>query len=193
MRKIFAWIFFSSAFLFAEADLWNSPADFQSQEVLQVMQTFAKTEKMHGSFKQKRIVPKIDRSFESSGKYEISAEDGIVFDTQKPFASKLEISKTKIVQTFADGSKSEMNAADNAIFREIAKTFQAVFCGDTSAIQERFQAYFVSEKGKWNIGLTPKENAVKKAIASISLSGKKVLEKMEIVDGEGNILTYEFR
>ena len=38
-----------------------------------------------------------------------------------------------------------------------------------------------------------KEKMIQKALASILLEGQKNLEKVEMLDGEGNILSYEFR
>ena len=37
------------------------------------------------------------------------------------------------------------------------------------------------------------EKMIQKALASILLEGQKNLEKVEMLDGEGNILSYEFR
>ena len=53
--------------------------------------------------------------------------------------------------------------------------------------------FFLQQKKGWSVGLLPKEKTIRKAIASIVLEGDKDLKKVELVDGEGNILTYEFK
>ena len=194
MVKIYFTIFlFWSGILFAKDSLWDSPADFNSPAFAEIVQTLTKKKKQEGSFIQKRIVQKIQRVFESSGTFLISGKDGIILNVEKPFASRSEISKEKMIQVFPDGTSVEMNAANNAVFREIAASVQAVFNGNLESLQQKFDIYFVTQKKKWTIGLRPKEKMIQKALASILLEGQKNLEKVEMLDGEGNILSYEFR
>ena len=192
--KIYFTIFlFWSGILFAKDSLWDSPADFNSPAFAEIVQTLSSVKKQEGSFIQKRIVQKIQRVFESSGTFLISGKDGIILNVEKPFASRSEISKEKMIQVFPDGTSVEMNAANNAVFREIAASVQAVFNGNLESLQQKFDIYFVTQKKKWTIGLRPKEKMIQKALASILLEGQKNLEKVEMLDGEGNILSYEFR
>ena len=194
MVKIYFTIFlFWSGILFAKDSLWDSPADFNSPAFAEIVQTLSSVKKQEGSFIQKRIVQKIQRVFESSGTFLISGKDGVILNVEKPFASRSEISKEKMIQVFPDGTSVEMNAANNAVFREIAASVQAVFNGNLESLQQKFDIYFVTQKKKWTIGLRPKEKMIQKALASILLEGQKNLEKVEMLDGEGNILSYEFR
>ena len=194
MVKIYFTIFlFWSGILFAKYSLWDSPADFNSPAFAEIVQTLSSVKKQEGSFIQKRIVQKIQRVFESSGTFLISGKDGIILNVEKPFASRSEISKEKMIQVFPDGTSVEMNAANNAVFREIAASVQAIFNGNLESLQQKFDIYFVTQKKKWTIGLRPKEKMIQKALASILLEGQKNLEKVEMLDGEGNILSYEFR
>ena len=194
MVKIYFTIFlFWSGILFAKDSLWHSPADFNSPAFAEIVQTLSSVKKQEGSFIQKRIVQKIQRVFESSGTFLISGKDGIILNVEKPFASRSEISKEKMIQVFPDGTSVEMNAANNAVFREIAASVQAIFNGNLESLQQKFDIYFVTQKKKWTIGLRPKEKMIQKALASILLEGQKNLEKVEMLDGEGNILSYEFR
>ena len=193
VKRYFTIFLFWSGILFAKDSLWASPADFNSPAFAEIVQTLSSVKKEEGSFIQKRIVQKIQRVFESSGTFLISGKDGIILNVEKPFASRSEISKEKMIQIFPDGTSVEMNAANNAVFREIAASVQAVFNGNLESLQQKFDIYFVTQKKKWTIGLRPKEKMIQKALASILLEGQKNLEKVEMLDGEGNILSYEFR
>lgn len=193
VKRYFTIFLFWSGILFAKDSLWDSPADFNSPAFAEIVQTLSSVKKQEGSFIQKRIVQKIQRVFESSGTFLISGKDGIILNVEKPFASRSEISKEKMIQIFPDGTSVEMNAANNAVFREIAASVQAVFNGNLESLQQKFDIYFVTQKKKWTIGLRPKEKMIQKALASILLEGQKNLEKVEMLDGEGNILSYEFR
>lgn len=193
VKRYFTIFLFWSGILFAKDSLWDSPADFNSPAFAEIVQTLSSVKKQEGSFIQKRIVQKIQRVFESSGTFLISGKDGIILNVEKPFASHSEISKEKMIQVFPDGTSVEMNAANNAVFREIAASVQAIFNGNLESLQQKFDIYFVTQKKKWTIGLRPKEKMIQKALASILLEGQKNLEKVEMLDGEGNILSYEFR
>ena len=193
VKRYFTIFLFWSGILFAKDSLWDSPADFNSPAFAEIVQTLSSVKKQEGSFIQKRIVQKIQRVFESSGTFLISGKDGIILNVEKPFASRSEISKEKMIQVFPDGTSVEMNAANNAVFREIAASVQAVFNGNLESLQQKFDIYFVTQKKKWTIGLRPKEKMIQKALASILLEGQKNLEKVVMLDGEGNILSYEFR
>ncbi|MGM9984921.1 MAG: outer membrane lipoprotein carrier protein LolA [Fibrobacter intestinalis] len=193
VKRYFTIFLFWSGILFAKDSLWDSPADFNSPAFAEIVQTLSSVKKQEGSFIQKRIVQKIQRVFESSGTFLISGKDGIILNVEKPFASRSEISKEKMIQVFPDGTSVEMNAANNAVFREIAASVQAIFNGNLESLQQKFDIYFVTQKKKWTIGLRPKEKMIQKALASILLEGQKNLEKVEMLDGEGNILSYEFR
>jgi len=195
MFKIFlaALLALGTVLFAADASLWKSPANVKSPEIQKVMQVLSAEETVNGTFVQKRTVLKIKRTFESSGKFEISQKNGITWDMEKPFASKLVITDSKIVQTNADGSEVEMASSDNVIFREIATSMRAVLGGNLSALEKRFDLYFVQKKNIWNVGLVPKEKMIQSTIASIALEGDQSLKKVELVDGEGNVLTYEFK
>ncbi len=153
MVKIYFTIFlFWSGILFAKDSLWDSPADFNSPAFAEIVQTLSSVKKQEGSFIQKRIVQKIQRVFESLGTFLISGKDGIILNVEKPFASRSEISKEKMIQVFPDGTSVEMNAANNAVFREIAASVQAVFNGNLESLQQKFDIYFVTQNKKWTIG-----------------------------------------
>ena len=175
MLKFFLTALFASGTLLfaADASLWKAPTNAQSPEVQKVMKVLSESETVSGTFVQKRTVVKIKRTFESSGKFEISQK--------------------KIVQTNADGSQVEMASSDNVIFREIAASMRAVLGGNLAALENRFELYFLQKKNSWNVGLVPKEKMIQSTIASIALEGDQCLKKVELVDGEGNVLTYEFK
>lgn len=195
MLKFFLTALFASGTLLfaADASLWKAPTNAQSPEVQKVMKVLSESETVSGTFVQKRTVVKIKRTFESSGRFEISQENGITWDMEKPFPSKLVITDSKIVQTNADGSQVEMASSDNVIFREIAASMRAVLGGNLAALENRFELYFLQKKNSWNVGLVPKEKMIQSTIASIALEGDQCLKKVELVDGEGNVLTYEFK
>ncbi len=189
-KFLFAAALLATAVFAADGEVWNHPAKIQ--ELGDALQILSAQKEVHGHFKQRRKILKIDRIFESSGKFSLSREE-VVFDVQKPFPSKMILSESGIVQVGPDGVQTKISSGENAVFDEISETMRSVVSGDFSILQKRFDVYF-SRRGKsWEMGLLPKEKVVQGVMKSILVEGSDVLKKMEIVDGEGNVLTYEFR
>lgn len=192
MRKILTVLLLGVVMLYAEDKLWSSPVRESSDAFEKAVAALAADESVSGSFRQTRTIAQINRSFVSEGKFSVSAKE-IVWKTEKPFASELSISDSGIVQVNADGSSAQIASADNAIFGEVSKTLRAVFRGDFKAIEDRFEIFFDAAKSGWRIGLRPHDSAFQKFLSTMILSGNRSLEKVVILDGDGNTLTYEFR
>lgn len=183
----------ASMVLASEKEVWEFPIGDDTEDLKRAVQALSSAERQNGRFKQTRTVVKIGRSFESTGVFSISSKEGITLEIQKPFPSKLILSDSGMVQIDSDGSRMEFSAGENAVFDEVSQTMRSVIGGNLSLLQKRFRLYFIQENKIWKLGLEPKEKAIQNAMRTIYLEGKTSLQKMQIVDGEGNILTYEFR
>lgn len=192
-RLFFSFVFLFAVSVLAESPVWKFPVSADSEELIRAMSALSREKKISGTFRQTRTVVKINRSFQSTGTFEIST-DGVVWNVEKPFVSKMRLTDSSLVQVDAAGNQTVMSSKDNAIFDEIARTMRAVFLGDLSVLQNRFDIYFVQDQKKksWHVGLVPREKIIRNAMQSIELKGSKNLEEVLLVDGEGNKLKYEF-
>lgn len=192
-RLCFVVIAISASFLAAaEPDIWKNPA--KASDIKSIDSAFAPMTAhavIRGDFKQTKTIPQLKKEFVSNGKFVIANEKGILWNTEKPFASKLSISNTKMVQQNTNGTKSEIKASDNVIFAQISATIQAVFSGNTDKLQKEFKIFFVKNGKDWKIGLIPLEKNVQKAIASIELTGSTWLNTVKLIDGSNSPLLYE--
>ena len=161
--------------------------------MLQSMKVLTESPLTVGNFKQTRTITKLNREFVSTGSFAIDRVSGILWDTQKPFPSVLWVGDNSIVQWDPSrDTKKTMSAKDNPVFAEFSKTIQSVFSGQFDELDRNFKLFFEKKAAGFDIGLVPKENAVARVIASITLTGRTELEKVTIVDGEGNTVVYEF-
>jgi outer membrane lipoprotein-sorting protein len=176
----------------ADGEIWKHPVkDTSSTAIDSTFAPMTAHKVVRGDFKQTKFIAQLNREFVSVGNFVIANEKGILWNTEKPFASQLAISETGMVQQNANGSRSEMNAKDNVVFAQIAKAIQSIFSGSTSKLQAGFHVFFDRRGNNWTVGLIPKEASVKKAIQSIELSGETWLERIKLVDGSGSPLLYE--
>lgn len=177
----------------ASADVFKKPLTEATKPALQQsLAVLTASPLTVGDFKQTRTIKKLNRDFVSTGSFAIDRVSGIVWDTRKPFPSFLWVGDNSIVQwDAARNVKKEMTAKDNPVFAEFSTTIQSVFSGKFDELARNFDIYFAAGEA-FSVGLVPKEKAVARVIASIVLEGKKELDKVTIVDGEGNTVVYEF-
>ena len=105
MKKIVAFIFsviFASS-LFAET--------FDS-----VCENLSKHPVMTGRFSQVKTISSVNRQMKSNGTF-IFSLDGIMWKTEKPFASSMVVGMTSVVQTLANGKQTVIDASSNPIAR----------------------------------------------------------------------------
>lgn len=192
-KTIFTVLAFSASVLFAAGNsIWDYP--LKKENAKDIDKAFAEMTShavIRGNFKQTKSIPQLNKEFVSNGTFVIANGNGILWNTETPFASKLSISDTKMVQVNANGNRSEIKAEENIVFAQISKTIQSVFSGNTKKLEEEFKVYFKKQGDNWEIGLIPKEAAVQKAIASIELSGGTWLTTVKLIDGSKSPLLYE--
>lgn len=183
---------FATNGLAAEGDIWKHPLkDSGSTAIDSTFSPMTAHAVVRGDFKQTKTIAKLNREFVSFGKFVIANDKGILWDTEKPFASRLAISETGMVQQNANGTRSEINAKDNVVFAQIAKAIHSIFSGSTAKLQAGFHVFFNRQGKIWTVGLVPREPSVKKTIQSIELTGSTWLEQIKLVDGSGSPLLYE--
>ena len=196
-----ALLIFFSFFLFSveNENLFKDPL------VIKVCEELAKNKNTVGDFSQTKTITQSGRKLKSIGKFIIS-DMGIVWKTEKPFASTLVISETKMVQTSASGKKTVMDGTDNQIFQSISSVLSSLFMGNTEKLYENFEIVVKnSDFETWNIELSPKNQNIASVMKTFTLSGKlnssenqtsqpanAILESLEITENSGNTIKYEF-
>ena len=178
---------------------------FKDPLVIKVGEELAKNKNTVGDFSQTKTITQSGRKLKSIGKFIIS-DMGIVWKTEKPFASTLVISENKMVQTSASGKKTVMDGTDNQIFQSISSVLSSLFMGNTEKLYENFKIVVKnSDFAAWNIELSPKNQNIASVMKTFTLSGtlnssenqtsqpaNAILESLEIIENSGNTIKYEF-
>ncbi|MCR5764073.1 MAG: outer membrane lipoprotein carrier protein LolA [Treponema sp.] len=185
--------FFAVA-IFCSASLYAQNRNVQFDSVCQGLTAHAVTS---GNFTQVKTSPSINRELKSSGDY-IFSNEGIVWNTQRPFSSVLAITNSSIIQTLPDGSSSVIDGSNNQIFVNIAGSLSSLFSGNRTLLESNFYVKFLSTSSSWKMILTPKDSTIASALQSIVLTGKSVseqssLDSMLIEEVSGNSVYYAFK
>ena len=172
--------------------------DVVSPDMEYVCESLASNPNTTGDFTQTKLLLTNGRKLKSTGKY-IICPDGIVWQTEKPVASSLVLTKEAMIQITANGKKSVMNGKDNQIFANISETMSSVFSGDVAALKKNFNCSFkINKNGEWTALLEPKDATIASVMKSLLLSGTcsnktdARMTSLVITEASGNTITDEF-
>ena len=177
-------LIFGTSFSFAQAS--------QNPAFVEVCELLASHKITKGSFDQTKVVKKISREIKSSGFFLVSADDGLLWKTQKPFISTTAITKNGIIQTGKNGKKSIISSSGNVTFEQVSSLMTSLFNGDAESLDKNFEIEFIGSKESWNINLIPKDSSVALFIKAIEMSGTNSIDIMILNEPTGDFTKYEF-
>ena len=195
MRKLpvlLSLLFFSfSTFIFPKESDNNIQKD--EEGLLKVCEAISANKITKGDFRQLKFILKLRREMVSSGIFIISANDGILWNTQKPYRSTMAMTKKSIIQTNSKGKKTVLSAESNATFEQFASVLSAVFNGNSESLTKNFDIEFIGDASNWNINLVPKNSSVRRIIEEIDMAGHNEIDVMTIHESNGDYIRYEFQ
>ena len=145
-----------------------------------------------GSFTQTKTVAGSSRAFVSTGKILIAAGYGIVWYTEKPYASMLVVGKDVLIQKIRDGEPTHLDMVQNPVYTQIATTLECVFSADFTQMSDTFRTYLSGDAASWSLRLVPKSKTVASFMESIEMSGSDTFECLKIYETTGDAIAYEF-
>ena len=162
------------------------------ENLIKVCATISSNKITKGDFKQNKLIKRIKREMVSTGTFIVSADDGILWQTEKPYYSSMAMTKSAIVQTNAKGKKSVLSSNSNATFEQFAKVLSSVFTGNAEILIENFEVEFIGSVDNWNINLVPKNSSVRNFIEEIEMAGRISIDTMTIHESSGDFIRYDF-
>ena len=145
-----------------------------------------------GDFKQTKAVKGSSRTFVSTGRIQIATGYGIVWYTEKPYASMLVVGKDVLIQKIRDGEPTHLDMAENPIYTQIATSLECVFSADFTVMSQMFTTYLSGDSSSWELRLVPKSKSVASFMESIEMKGSDRFESLTLYETTGDSITYEF-
>ena len=173
-----------------DASSITKPFDWSSSDAALVQGAFSGQSAV-ASFKQTKSLSSSPRKFVSTGSVQILPGTGMVWYTDKPYASVLAIGKSSLRQSIRGGEFTDLEIANNQVYVSISQCMDAMFSGNLSTLQSLFNAFFLLEGETWNLLLVPKDKGVSSFIDYIVMTGNKCLESLLIVEKGGDSVLYE--
>ncbi|MBW3531769.1 outer membrane lipoprotein carrier protein LolA [Shewanella sp. NKUCC06_TVS] len=163
-------------------------------------------ETVRGQFVQSRQLKVLKKPLISQGQFIFDQTQGLIWQQIKPFESMLILKDKQLIQRDSQGrvqvSKADASASAAAMGDLLPSLVRAMLGGDISGLSENFELHFLiadrlsTEKlsperlntdGQWQLGLTPKDPLMKKAIANMVLEGSDVLQSLVLLSAAPSV------
>jgi hypothetical protein len=185
MKFVFLILTLSLYATFAMADVFDHPVE--NAEKLNDF-IFKNPHKISGNFKQKRFLADLKIEIQSSGKFSIDTEKGILWRNLSPFQSTTIISGATIC-TLAGESAS---IKSSPVLKEFLDVINAIFSQDFDTISKHFHIYFEPGTDNYTVGLRAKSSVMAKSISELTATGAKYMERVSFSNASGDLSILEF-
>lgn len=163
-------------------------------------------ETVRGQFVQSRQLKVLKKPLISQGLFIFDKEQGLIWQQIKPFESLLILKDKQLIQRDSQGrvqvSKADASASAAAMGDLLPSLVRAMLGGDISGLSENFELHFLitdrlstkklsperlNTDGQWQLGLTPKDPLMKKAIANMVLEGGDTLQSLVLLSAAPSV------
>jgi outer membrane lipoprotein-sorting protein len=147
---------------------------------------FARHAVVRADFIQEKRIQGMTRLLVSEGRFVYARDQGVVWQVERPYRAAYVLMGTHLIEVAADGSRRIIAVADLPGLAEVSRVFRAVLGGDTAALAEQFRIEASGSLARWQLRLTPRSDAFRKAIPLIVLAGSEFLERVDLDEAAGD-------
>ena len=206
---LFLCLVFALISLPLKAETLAAPGDYQAlfsqsadtAQLVALSQKLNLGETVRGQFVQSRQLKVLKKPLISQGQFIFDQTQGLIWQQIKPFESLLILKDKQLIQRDSQGrvqvSKADASASAAAMGDLLPSLVRAMLGGDISGLSENFELHFLgterlkieslSPDGQWQLGLTPKDPLMRKAIANMVLEGSDVLQSLVLLSAAPNV------
>lgn len=160
---------------------------FDSRELTAQLQA-PKT--VQGRFTQQKHLRTLTKPVTTSGRFALRPGHGLFWHLQKPFELRLRVRRDGISRQDASGAWKS-NGSQSTQAAQV-KLFMAVLGGDTAELQRHFILKLSGSAGNWQLLLLPKTVVMKQVFENITISGDKLVRRIELKEKQGDRTVMQF-
>jgi hypothetical protein len=139
-----------------------------------------------GRFEQRKQLVGLKNAVNSSGRFCVVAEKGVLWRTLQPFPNTLRLTRDEIVQMRGDQVALRLEARKEPTVRLINTVLFALLAGDIGQLEKLFEIDGSVRNNSWSITLKALEPGLAKAIGSIALQGGLHVRSITIHEPSGD-------
>lgn len=145
-----------------------------------------KPEVLCGHFEQKKQLVGLKNPVNSSGRFCVVADKGVLWRTLQPFPNTLRLTRDEIVQVRGEQVAMRLEAKKEPTVRLINTVLFALLAGDVRQLEKLFEIDGSVQNKVWSITLKALEPGLAKAIGSIALKGGVYVRSITIDEANGD-------
>ena len=145
---------------------------------------------VQGRFTQQKYLRTLDKPVTTSGRFALRPGHGLFWHLQKPFELRLRVRRDGISRQDASGAWKS-NGSQSTQAAQV-KLFMAVLGGDTAELQRHFILKLSGSAGNWQLLLLPKTVVMKQVFENITISGDKLVRRIELKEKQGDRTVMQF-
>lgn len=143
-------------------------------------------EALQGSFTQLRHLSGYERPIKSQGKFYFIPEKGLIWQTEKPFNTRLEINKEGIRQSIEGEETMTLSATQFPALKTLHEVLEHSLRGNWSELEVKFGTKHIQKKDSWSLVFHPTEQKISRAFKELHLEGNAFLERLIIKKAKGD-------
>ena len=145
---------------------------------------------VQGRFTQQKYLRTLTKPVTTSGRFALRPGRGLFWHLQKPFELRLRVRRDGISRQDASGAWKS-NGSQSTQAAQV-KLFMAVLGGDTAELQRHFTLKLSGSAGNWQLLLLPKTVVMKQVFENITISGDKLVRRIELKEKQGDRTVMQF-
>lgn len=149
---------------------------------------------LRGSFVQEKHLQGFRNPLRSTGVFVLAREQGMVWDTRAPFASRVVMSTRGLRAIESDGSVRQLDGNAGAQVAGSANALMmALLTGDTGALAAQFAIEeTLLADGGWSLGLVPTSGVMSTLYRRIDIRGDRFVRRVGLQDVNGDNTDIQF-
>ncbi|QSQ16374.1 LolA family protein [Myxococcus landrumensis] len=162
--------------------------------VTQVRARLADVPLLRGGFEQKKTVSGFKKPLVSRGVFLLAREQGVLWDTQTPFASTLTLTRKSLSAQQGSGAAAyHLDASKEPGLAAVNEVMFALLSGDVAALSKRFRVEGSLEGAEgWKLTLTPTDAGLVRVFRVIHLEGDKYVRQVRLEEARGDVSVIQF-
>ncbi|MGZ3159388.1 MAG: LolA family protein [Burkholderiaceae bacterium] len=154
--------------------------------VAKIQDMLAKQKVLCGRFDQNKTLTGFKKPLASNGRFCVVTGRGVLWRTLQPFPNTLRLTRDEIVHMQGDRVSMRLDAKQEPTVRMINSVLFSLLAGDLAQLESLFEVDGSIKDNTWTVALKAREQALAKAIGSITLEGGSYVKNITITEANGD-------
>lgn len=156
------------------------------------MQTLSQRSSSRANFVELKYIAALQEPLQSSGELFFIAPARLEKFTTKPKSERLVLDGDKLQIVRSNGRKMTLSVSERPEVAGFVESVRSTLRGDRAALERYYTLHAEGSTSDWQLLLTPKEDAMRKIISEIRMSGAQAQVKtieFKQADGDRSVMT----